>query len=286
VANLRIHVVDRDLRLLPPGVPGELCVAGVGVGRGYLGDPARTAEVFVPDPFSAGPGPRLYRTGDRARFRADGALDFLGRLDHQVKVRGFRIELGEIEAVLAQHPAVREAVVLVRRDPPAPGDARLVAYLVSEAVGGLDAAALRSHLRERLPDYMVPSAFVMLERLPLTSNGKVDRRSLPAPDRGGAESEATHVAPRNPTEEVLAGIFAEVIGRETVGVFDSFFDLGGHSLLATQAVSRINDVFEVQMPLRTLFESPFVADLALVIEDLIIASLGDVEEIEDVEDVA
>ena len=221
----------------------------------------------------------MYRTADLVRWMGDGDIDFLGRLDHQVKVRGFRIELGEIEAVLARHPAVREAAVLVRTDPP--GDPRLVAWLVAAEGGldGLDVAAVRAHLRERLPDYMVPAAFVLLERLPLTPNGKLDRRALPAPDRGGPQAEASGVAPRNPTEEALAAIFAAVIGRDRVGVFDSFFDLGGHSLLATQAVSRINDVFEVQMPLRTLFETPAVADLALVVEDLIIETLGDEEDV-------
>ncbi|HKV10096.1 MAG TPA: amino acid adenylation domain-containing protein [Thermoanaerobaculia bacterium] len=293
VANLRLYVLDRSLRPVPPGTLGELCVAGVGVGRGYLGAPRRTAEVFVPDPLASRPGERLYRTGDLARFLPDGVLEFRGRLDHQVKIRGFRIELGEIEAVLSAEPGVREAAVLARRDrpregaAPLPGEARLVAYLVPEAGGTVDAAGLRSRLRERLPDYMVPAAFVALDRLPLTANGKLDRKALPAPEEPRPELEPAYLAPRSSVEEVVAGIFSEVIGIGRAGVFDNFFDLGGHSLLATQAVLRINDAFEIEMPLRTLFERPTVAELALVIEDLVIAALDELpgEDEEAAEDV-
>ncbi|HEX2081286.1 MAG TPA: condensation domain-containing protein, partial [Longimicrobium sp.] len=203
---------------------------------------------------------RLYRTGDRVRWRADGTLEYLGRVDEQVKVRGFRIEPGEIEARLAEHPGVLEAVVLVRED--APGDRRLVAYVVGEVA----ADEVREHLRRSLPEYMVPAAFVVLEALPLTPNGKLDRKALPAPEyAAGAER---YVAPRTPVEEVLAGIWAEVLKVERVGVEESFFELGGHSLLATRVVSRVRDVFAIELPLRALFEGPTVAELAKAVKEV------------------
>jgi amino acid adenylation domain-containing protein len=261
MANTRVYVLNEGLRPQPVGLPGELYVAGPGVTRGYLGRPGLTAARFLPDPFGVEPGARLYRTGDRVRWQHDGTLEFLGRLDEQVKVRGFRIEPGEIEARLAEHPAVREAVVLVRED--APGDRRLVAYVVGDPAAGAD--VLRAHLSERLPEYMVPSAFVALKALPLTPNGKVDRKALPAPDFASAEGR--YVAPRTPVEEVLAEIWAEVLRLERVGVEESFFELGGHSLLATRVVSRIREVFGVEVPLRALFEGPTVAQLAGRVED-------------------
>src|SRR6185436_20395007 len=231
--------------------------AGRGVGRGYLGLPARTAEVFVPDAWSGMPGGRLYRTGDWVRWTAAGELEFLGRLDHQVKIRGFRIELGEIEAALAALPGVREAIVVARA---AAGDRRLVAYLVGDASPG----ELRRLLGERLPDYMVPAAFVTLATLPLTPNGKVDREALPAPEWQGLEE--SHLAPRTPVEEILAGIWADLLGLERVGANDHFFDLGGHSLLATQVMSRLRRAFDVEMPVRELFEAPTLAELAARVE--------------------
>ncbi|HEX6862360.1 MAG TPA: condensation domain-containing protein, partial [Thermoanaerobaculia bacterium] len=258
VANTRIHVLDPGGRPAPQGVPGELCVAGRGVGRGYLGLPDRTAQVFVPDAWSGEPGSRLYRTGDLARWRTDGTLEFLGRLDHQVKVRGFRIELGEIESLLVAFEGVHEAVVLVRQD--TPGDQRLVAYVT----GDVAAEALRRSLSEQLPDYMVPAAFVTLAALPLTPNGKVDRKALPAPE--WQDSEESHRVPRTPVEEVLAGLWAELLGLERVGRGGHFFDLGGHSLLATRVMSRLRSTFGVEMPLRDLFEAPRLADLAARIE--------------------
>jgi amino acid adenylation domain-containing protein len=264
IANTRVYVLDAGFRPQPAGVPGELYVAGAGVTRGYLDRPGLTAERFIPDAFSGEAGTRMYRTGDRARWRADGALEYLGRLDAQVKIRGFRIEPGEVEAALAAHPRVRESAVVARED--APGDRRLVAYVVAEQGTAPDAAELRTHLARRLPEYMVPSAFVALESLPLTPNGKLDRRALPAPEFG-SEAER-HVAPRTPTEQVLAEIWAETLRVERVGVTESFFELGGHSLLATRVVSRVRQVFGAEVPLRALFEGPTVAELAGRVEEI------------------
>ncbi|MGH7579408.1 MAG: non-ribosomal peptide synthetase, partial [Gemmatimonadales bacterium] len=263
IANTRAYVLDRRLEPVPIGVPGELYLGGAGVARAYLGRPALTAERFVPDPFgpSGGgkPGARLYRTGDRVRWRPDGTLEFLGRLDQQLKLRGFRIEPGEIEAVLGQHPTVHMAVVIPRED--APGDLRLVAYVVPNGAPP-DVDELRRLLEQRLPEYMVPAAIVVLESLPLSPNGKLDRRALPPPDRTGRKDREDYAAPRTPVEEMLAGIWATVLRVERVGIRDNFFALGGHSLLATQVISRIRTVIGIELPLRALFEEPTVADLA------------------------
>ena len=253
VTGARVYVVDRHGVLVPPGVPGELRMAGAGLSRGYLGRPALTAERFVPDPQSA-PGSRAYRTGDRVRFRPDGELEFLGRMDHQVKIRGFRIELGEIEEVLAGHPKVRECAVLARED--VPGLRLLVAYASGDAVTD---GELRTWLGSRLPEFMVPALFVLLEALPHTPNGKIDRRALPAPERSAGDG---YMAPTGPAEELLAEIWAEVLGLERVGIDDSFFALGGHSLLATQVASRVRAALGVELPLRRLFETPTVRELA------------------------
>ncbi|HKH45843.1 MAG TPA: amino acid adenylation domain-containing protein, partial [Thermoanaerobaculia bacterium] len=249
------YVVDAELGLQPVGVPGELFLGGAGLARGYLGRPELTAERFVPDPFGSSPGARLYRTGDLARWLAGGNLEFLGRRDHQVKLRGFRIELGEIEAALEEHAAVGAAVVVAREE-------RLVAYVAS--AGAPEIRELREHLRSRLPEHMVPSVFMVLEALPLTPNGKVDRKGLPEPER--AVADGGFLAPRTPVEEMLAGVWCEVLGLERVGVDESFFELGGHSLLATQVMSRVRRLFGVEMPLRVLFEAPTVAALGQAVE--------------------
>ncbi|MCP4659506.1 MAG: AMP-binding protein, partial [bacterium] len=266
LANTRLYVLDRRLRPVPIGVPGELCLGGDGLARDYHARPGLSAESFVPDAVSGLPGERLYRTGDLVRLRLDGAVEFLGRIDDQVKIRGFRIEPGEVEVLLAQHPAVGEAVVVVRADVPAPQarEKRLVGYVVADEGSAIDTAELRAFIKERLPDYMVPAALVELDELPLTPNGKVDRRALPAPEWQGAEAEGG--ALRTAPEEILAGIWATVLGVERIGAEDDFFELGGHSLLATQVVSRVREVFGVELPLRKLFEAPTVAGLAALIE--------------------
>ncbi|MEW5925948.1 MAG: non-ribosomal peptide synthetase, partial [Gemmatimonadota bacterium] len=259
VANTRIYILDAHGEPVPVGARGELYIGGAGVALGYQNRPGPTAERFVPDPFGGEPrgGARLYRTGDLGRWLPDGTIEFLGRNDHQVKVRGFRIEPGEIEARLLAHPEVREAVVLAREV--APGDRRLVAYYVGAE--GAEAEALRAHLSERLPEYMVPAAYVRLERLPLTPNGKVDRRALPAP-ADEAYARRGYEAPVGETEQALAEIWSEVLGTERVGRQDNFFELGGQSLLAVQVISRVRQVLEVEVPLRTLFERPTLSQLA------------------------
>ncbi|HST60441.1 MAG TPA: amino acid adenylation domain-containing protein, partial [Longimicrobium sp.] len=257
IANTALYVLDPALNPAPLGVYGELFIGGAGVARGYLARPGLTAERFVPDAFGA-PGSRLYRTGDRVRRMADGTLEFGGRVDFQVKLRGFRIELGEIESALRDHPAVGAAVALVRED--VAGDARLVAYLTAKDAGAAPVAAeLRTHLRGRLPEYMVPSAFVVMEALPLTPNGKVDRKALPAPE--GRADERAYVAPRTPEEEALAEIWREVLRVDRVGLEDDFFELGGHSLLATQVLSRVRRELGVELPLRAFFEASTVRAL-------------------------
>ncbi|HBL26499.1 MAG TPA: non-ribosomal peptide synthetase, partial [Acidobacteria bacterium] len=249
------HVLDAGGGLVPVGVAGELCLGGAGLARGYLRRPELTAERFIPDPFSAVAGGRLYRTGDLARRLADGSLDYLGRIDQQVKVRGYRIELGEIEAALESHPAVSAAVVLAGRDPA--GGTSLVAYVATGGEEVPDPAELPGFLRRRLPEFMLPAGWVFLPALPLTANGKVDRRALAAirPER---KREDDGGSPRTPTEELLAGIFAEILGVERVGLAESFFALGGHSLLATRVTSRVRSVLGIELPLRIVFEEPTV----------------------------
>jgi amino acid adenylation domain-containing protein len=260
ISNTQIYLLEESLQPAPIGVPGELYIGGVGLARGYLGRPDLTAEKFLPDPFSHQPGARFYRTGDLARYQPDGNIEFLGRKDHQVKIRGFRIELGEIETVLGQHPAVQETIVLTweRRA----GDRQLVAYVVFQPGSAPSISEMRNFLLQTLPDYMAPASFIFLDSLPLTANGKVNRQALPLPDQARPELDQAFVAPQTPLEQVIAGVWREVLGTEQIGVDDNFFELGGHSLLATQVVGRLSEAFEFELPLRTVFESPTIAGLA------------------------
>ncbi|HEY0601297.1 MAG TPA: amino acid adenylation domain-containing protein, partial [Herpetosiphonaceae bacterium] len=308
IANTQLHIIDQQMQPVPLWVPGELLIGGVQLARGYLNRPDLTAERFIPDPFSTTPGSRLYRTGDLARFREDGSIEYLGRLDHQVKLRGFRIELGEIEATLRTYPGLREAVVVAREDQP--GDQRLIAYVVEEprtgalwakqepneqtnkeqtnkgvetdsspspaaaGEGGVERSetgvragedllpALRAFLGQRLPEYMIPSAFVVLDALPLSPNGKVDRKALPAPDSTRPELATGYVEPRSAVEQVVAGVWTDIVGVEQVGVFDNFFTLGGNSLHVIQVLTRLRQIFHVDLPARSLLEAPTVDELA------------------------
>lgn len=259
IANTQVYILDRYLQPVPIGVSGELYLGGTGLARGYLNRPELTAEKFINNPFV--PGERLYKTGDLARFLPDGNIEFIGRIDHQVKIRGFRIELGEIETVLTQHAQVKQVVVIVREDNP--GNKYLTAYIVSENLT-LTSSELRQFLKEHLPEYMIPLAFVILNAFPLNPNGKIDRRALPVPNLAD-NPQTVFVAPRNPTEETIAHIIANVLGLEKVGIYDNFFELGGHSLLATSVISRIRESLSLQLPLRSLLEAPTIAELSQVI---------------------
>jgi amino acid adenylation domain-containing protein len=270
IADLKVYLLDDNLQPVPIGVPGELFIGGDGLARGYLNRPELTADRFLPDPYSAEPGKRLYRTGDLARYRDQGRLEILGRIDHQVKLRGFRVELGEIEVAISQHPDVAQAVALVRED--RPGEKRLTAYVVAEPGRLVTAGELRLFLQQRLPEYMVPSVFVMLDELPLSRNKKVDRKQLPAPDYAAIQP-GNFVAAHDPVEELLADIWARLLGLDKVARHDNFFELGGHSLLAMQVISRIREVFQVELPPRALFEMPTIAGLGQKI-----AALAQAEE--------
>ena len=265
IDNTQLYVLGPDLEPVPLGETGELYIGGAGVARGYWNRPELTEERFLPDPFSGQPGARLYKSGDLARYRADGILEYLGRADNQVKVRGYRIELGEIEAVLTSHPGVQSCAVLAREDEP--GNQQLVGYVSPTKNQSLVPEELRSFLEQRLPAYMVPAHFVLLESLPLTPNGKVDRKALPAPSNESIAVPRTSVAPRTGTEKALAAIWTELLKVDSVGVNDSFFDLGGHSLMAFKAVSRIRDVFAVDLPVQDLFENPTIAGIAELLTD-------------------
>ncbi len=260
IDNTLVYVLDLHGRPVPLGVPGELCIGGAGVAEGYLNKPEETAARFIRNPFVQDSGARLYRTGDRARYLHDGNVEFLGRMDEQVKIRGFRVEPGEIAAVLHRHPSIGRAVVIARED--SSGEKRLAAYVVPRGGTAPKAEELRSFLSAELPDYMVPADFVLLEKMPLTPNGKVDRRALPDPEQSRMASATSYVAPRNAAEESVAAIWREVLGLERVGVTDNFFELGGHSLLGTQVISRVRNTFQVELQLRILFESPSVAGMA------------------------
>ncbi|MEW6733472.1 MAG: amino acid adenylation domain-containing protein [Acidobacteriota bacterium] len=262
IGNTQVYILDKRLLPVPVGIVGELYIGGDGLARGYLNSPELTAEKFIPNPFTNHPGARLYGTGDLAIYLPDTNIEFVGRSDQQVKVRGFRIELGEIESVIAQHPAVRESIVLMREDQP--GNKRLIAYLVLKAETLITSAQLREYLKQRMPDYMLPSGYVVLEQLPLTANGKIDRRALPAPE--SAEPALLEQIPDSPIAEIVAAVWAEVLAVEQVGAEDNFFELGGHSLLATQVTSRLSRIFQVEISVRRLFEYSTVNQLAKLIE--------------------
>ncbi len=271
IANTQIYLLDRNLQPVPIGVAGELYIGGVGLARGYARRPELTAEKFIANPFGKIEGERMYSTGDLARYRSDGAIEYLGRMDQQVKLRGFRIELGEIETMLSQHPDVQESVVVLQDQDEV--RKHLMAYVVprdrpSLGETGPQAAQLQGYLRKHLPDYMIPTSFVFLEMLPLTANGKVDRKALPVPDRSQFLNHAEIVAPQTPLQEHLAHIWAELLQLPQVGIHDNFFELGGHSLLATRLMARLRTIFQIEIPLRRLFEAPTIVNIALVIEQI------------------
>jgi amino acid adenylation domain-containing protein len=273
IANTQIYLLDHHLEPVPLGSSGELCIGGDGLARGYLNHAEGAAEKFIPNPFSDKPGTRLYKSGDMARYLPDGNIEFLGRMDQQVKVRGFRVELGEIEAALIEHPAVREAAVVAKDD--GDGDKRLVAYVILHDEDAPAISELRRFLREKLPEYMAPSTFVTLESLPLSRNGKVDRQALLSElERAQPEPEGVFEAPTTPIEEALSGIWANVLSAGQISIHDNFFDLGGHSLLVTQLISRLREAFQVEMAPRELFEAPTVAALARRIEMLMKVGQG------------
>jgi len=266
IANTQVYVLDRRLHPVPLGVPGELYIGGDALARGYLDRPELTAQVFLPDPFGSAQGARLYRTGDLVKYLPDGNLQFLGRLDRQVKLRGFRVELGEIESVLSQHPAVKQVLVTLQKSPLASfsqlGDAKLVAFIVPRPGAPPEAEELHRFLRAYLPDYMHPSFYVFLQAFPLLPNGKVNLQALPSSELSVSTRQAVSIMPRTSLEQVVAGVWADLLKCECVGVLDNFFDLGGHSLLAIQLINRLNDLFQVQLPLRLIFDAPTVESFA------------------------
>lgn len=266
IRNMRLYVLDRHLEPLPIGVSGELYVGGIGVGRGYLGDEQRTKDAFVSDPFEPENGTRLYKTGDLVRYLPDGNLEFLGRIDHQVKIHGYRIELGEIEVVLMQHSGVQQAVVIARED--VLNDKRLVAYIIPHQEQTVGVSDLRSHIMKQLPTYMVPSAFVLLETLPLTPNGKVDRRALPVPEYNPQRLVSSFAMPQTPLQEMVAASWTQVLGITQISIHENFFTLGGHSLLAMQVLSHLRRVLQVELPLHRFFAAPTIAELSGIIEQV------------------
>ncbi|HSS50054.1 MAG TPA: non-ribosomal peptide synthetase, partial [Thermoanaerobaculia bacterium] len=263
LANFSCYVLDLQMRPVPIGIPGELCIAGIGVGSGYWKNPEKTASSFLPNPFGRSAGDVLYRTGDLARWLPEGNLEFLGRTDHQVKIRGFRIELGEIEAALRLSAMLRESAVAVHGQR---GEKRLVAYVVATEGRTLDLGELRDSLRGSLPAHMLPAAFVVLESMPRTPNGKIDRRALPSPERVDVSSRKVSTPLRTPVEEKLAQIWKEVLRTDDLSGASDFFELGGHSLLATQVLARVRSTFQVEIPLRKVFQCSILAEFAQVIE--------------------
>jgi amino acid adenylation domain-containing protein len=276
ITNTQIYILDEYLQQVPIGEQGELYIGGAGVGKGYLNRPELNAEKFIPHPFSNKPEERLYRTGDLARFRPDGQVDFLGRVDHQIKIRGYRIEPEEIISVINGHPAVQTSMVLARED--TPGDKRLVAYVVLNQGMSASTSVLQEWLAERLPDYMIPMVFVHLGTLPVTANGKVDRAALPAPDSANTLLDEIIATPNTPTEQRLVEIVAPLLGLEQIGVDDNFFLLGGSSLMGTQIIMQVTDSFGVDLSLRTLFEVPTIRQLAVEIEQRILAKIESMSE--------
>ena len=273
LANTQIYILDQNFQPVPIGVPGEIFIGGDGVARGYLHRDDLTAERFLKNPFAE--NSRIYKTGDIARWLPDGNIEYLGRGDRQVKIRGFRIELGEIESALVKHPAVRECVVLARED--SPGDKRLAAYIVQHADKIATASDLQNFLKGKLPDYMIPQ-FVFLDTMPLTPNGKINKRALPVPQQSRVKIAETFAAPSTPTEETLAKIWRDVLHIEKIGVRDNFFELGGHSLLVTRVVSRICETFQIEMTMREFFNAPTISALAAAIEDAIVEQVSQMSD--------
>ncbi|HLJ36415.1 MAG TPA: non-ribosomal peptide synthetase, partial [Ktedonobacteraceae bacterium] len=271
ITNMQVLLLDEQLRQVPAGTAGELYIGGVGLAKGYLNRPELTAERFIPHPFSADPHARLYKTGDLARELPDGQIAFMGRIDQQIKLRGYRIEPEEIMAVINEHPAVQTSIVVARED--TPGDKRLVAYIICQQEKAVSDSELHTALAARLPDYMIPSAFIQLDTLPLTPNGKVDRAGLPIPGKADALRETANDTPGTPVEEMLEKIIAPLLGLERVGRDENFFLLGGHSLFGTQVIMRVAETFGVEMTLRTLFNAPTIAQLAHEIEQLVLARI-------------
>jgi amino acid adenylation domain-containing protein len=281
ISNTTVYLLDADLNPVPEGVTGELYIGGDGLARGYLGRPDFTAERFIPNPFNGEAGGRLYRSGDLARFSQDGRIEFIGRADQQVKIRGFRIELEEIESNLRQHPAVKESVVIAQEE--MLGEKRLIAYLVAESDSMPTTQELRSFLKSKLPDFMVPTVFVLLDELPLTANGKIDRRALPAPEQGLARLEGEYEEPRNDTETALVEVWKQVLRVEQIGIRDDFFEVGGYSLLVTQVISRIRDIYRIEVPLFRFFQDPTIAGLAEAVLEIRAESDEEIKAIERIE---
>jgi acyl-coenzyme A synthetase/AMP-(fatty) acid ligase/acyl carrier protein len=264
IANTQIYILDERLHQVPAGVTGELYIGGAGVAKGYLNRPELTAERFIPDPFSDEPDAHLYKTGDLAQYLTDGQIAFIGRSDHQIKIRGYRIEPGEIEIVLNKHPSIQKSVVVARED--IRGDRRLVAYIVLAPGAHVTASALRDILKKYLLDYMIPTAFVVLEAFPITTNGKLDRVALPEPDAANTLQDGAFSPPSSPLERELNGIITKLLKVDKVGVDDNFFMLGGHSLLGTQLIARLADAYDIDLKLRALFEAPTIRLLAAKVE--------------------
>ncbi|MCB8954285.1 MAG: amino acid adenylation domain-containing protein [Ardenticatenales bacterium] len=276
IPHVQAYILDPYLHPTPVGIPGELHIAGAGLARGYLRHPSLTAARFIPHPYSDRPGARLYKTGDLARYRPDGTIEFVGRGDNQVKIRGFRIEPGEIEARLTEHPQVGQAAVIARED--TPGNSYLTAYVVGIEDHALNVNEIRAFLQEKLPDYMIPTSIVMLEAMPLTTSGKLDRRMLPTPERVRPELDGGYVAPRTLSEEMLTELWAETLGIEQPGIYDNFFELGGHSMLVIQLMAKVQDVFQVELSLRLFFEQPTIAELALALDEILLTEIEGLSE--------